>query len=212
MILPIGFFIGLDSLYLVAGNSQYPTFVSTSNSGLTYNNILLPDSFVLEKCTSVMIDKDKPSTNVYIASKRRIIDYNPLNDSSKITYTGLRGEVIATLVLGSILVGTTTGFYTLNLEPWEDLVLSINQKSISSQINIIAFPNPVTDNLLLKANCNTCKGKLGLYSVIGIKIMDIPFVNNTYQTISVQNLKSGTYFIKGQIDNESVSYKVSIIN
>ena len=64
----------------------------------------------------------------------------------------------------------------------------------------------------MKINCNTCNVKLALYSIIGIKIMDITFLNNECKTIDVQNVPSGTYFIKGQIEDETISHKAVIIH
>ena len=72
-------------------------------------------------------------------------------------YQGYQGDNFFSISYGSILVGTTTGFYSISFEPFEDLVVGINSNNTKPNVYLNSYPNPGIDNIYLKTNCVLCK-------------------------------------------------------
>ena len=70
------------------------------------------------------------------------------------------------------------------------------------------YPNPVQSELQLQFNSNSNESKILVYSSIGQLIINKNFENSVGQnniSISVENLKSGLYFISVQKDNNTMT-------
>ena len=198
-----------DSIYITACYIDLEAFILSTDKGATYQYLNISSLSNDVRC--IEIDNENPDSIIYLSAGKYMYVYNPALDTTTLFFTSLPGDIIFDLSIGSILVGTTTGFYSINFEPFEDLILGINTNNISPDLYLDSYPNPGIDNIFLKTNCNKCNGKLYLYNIIGIKIMEICFTK-TNHSINVQNIPSGTYFIEGKIDNEIVSHKVIIVH
>jgi len=93
-------------------------------------------------------------------------------------------------------------------------IVTNTNKEISDEINIKVFPNPVSN--ILKVNyalINNNKFILNVFNVYGQEVLHInkmKNIGNFTETIDVNQLKNGIYFVKLQIGNLTESKKIII--
>lgn len=204
-----------DSLYIAAGNESDYAFAFTSDGGITYTNIDLqgPSGF-----TSVAINKNGYDS-VYVAIDNLIYTYIASTNEYHLIYKGLPGERVPDLMHGSILVGTTTGFYTFQ-PGWEDdsLITSVpeNKNILNNNNTLLVYPNPLTNYATIKISLQEkTPVTLHIYDIMGKKVIEnkygcfdpgiceIPF--------SASALVNGQYFIKLQM-NDALMYQKIIVS
>ncbi len=191
---------GKDTLYIAAGYDTLRAFVKSTDGGLTYQDIPISTT---QTFNSLEIDPSNPDSIVYIANVKKSFLYNPALDTATLIYSGLPGEIIYDIAIGSILVGTTTGFYTFELEPIDDLILQEHEISKNRNNTILLYPVPAKDQLFIKLNNQNSKArntKIYLYNAIGSLIAEKNISQNNQ--IEVSNLKPGTYIIKLIADDQ----------
>ncbi|WP_163515893.1 T9SS-dependent choice-of-anchor J family protein [Gelidibacter japonicus] len=84
-----------------------------------------------------------------------------------------------------------------------DELLSV--EDIDNSINITIYPNPVNDLLKIKAHSDI--NEITVYDALGKKIL-VKEVNSNNTHLYASVLKTGTYFLKINIDNKFYSYQV----
>ena len=72
-------------------------------------------------------------------------------------------------------------------------VVDINESTISensTKNDIILYPNPSSDNLIIKSNLSS--GKIEVYTVTGVKLINTEFTEN----LDISGLTAGVYLCK----------------
>lgn len=172
---------GIDTIYIASGSNLNNAFVRSTDGGVTYNYI---NAFGEGAFTTVAIKGDNPDT-VYTAIRRDILMYDALSDSTFYIYRGLPGELVPDLAFGSVLAGTSMGFFKVG----EDVLdLSTNSiKEIYKEINlndVNTFPNPFSDKLHITFMLQNSDAVI-------IRVLDI--TGKEIKTIVKENLSKGTY-------------------
>lgn len=209
---------GVDTLYIAAGYNLDYAFVVSYDGGLTYHYTDLIDNGAF---SAVAINKDNPDSSVYVANRRDVFIYNPTTDTSELILRGLPGELVPDLAHGSILVGTTTGFYGFDGEGDEDdsLTVSVFEKLvINNSITLIIYPNPVNSIATIElniANSSTNNMQITLLDLLGRNTQTIykgkvP-TGKTIIPIDCGKLPSGTYYIRITSNNEIMNQKIMIL-
>ncbi len=202
---------GKDTLYIAAGYENEYAFVLSFDGGETF---IYLNSYTQKPYTSIAINRNNPDT-VYTASGREIYLYDLLNNNFRFVFRGLPDEQIPDLMTGSILVGTTTGFYTFdpNLEPNPiDTLITNNHTENLNGIVVNVYPNPFSDEatirLTLKDNADVA---IDLYDLTGRKIQSIykgkSEKGSTNYNFTANNLASGTYLINIKV-NEAMGRRL----
>jgi len=199
---------GIDTLYIAAGSNLHYAFVKSTDGGLTYNNI--SDATGEGAFTTVTINKNHPDS-VYTAIRRDILVYNAITDSTKTIYRGLPGEFVPDLQYGSILVGTSTGFYKIT--EFANISTSINN-IIPIKLDLVnSFPNPFNDILNIEfSNSNDMNVSIILYDLLGHKIANLceNFFSAGKHIISYHgaSLKAGNYLIRYVDSDKTITKKI----
>jgi hypothetical protein len=186
-----------DSIYLAAGsiNNNY-AFVWSPDGGLTYHFI----SVLANRTFNAVMVKKSSSDTILATNGREIFLYDVKNDTASIYFRGYPGELIPDLENGSILAGTTTGFYGILYDETADIILSdkLHENSVENKLQL--FPNPASDNISIKMQILTPeKVSMEIFDVYGklVKVETSMYNPNSETTnIDVKNLCNGTYFIK----------------
>ncbi len=203
----------VDSMYIAAGDATNCAFVSSADGGKTYNSLNLQGESAF---TSVAIDKNGSDT-VYVAVYNAIYTYIASTCEYHLIYEGLPNEKIPDLMHGSILVGTTTGFYTFH-PTWDSSITAVHdiKNRIESQNAITIYPNPLTNNATLKiALQEKTNIKLNLYNLMGKKVMEKNYGNfeaGIYELpLNVEKISAGNYFINLNLNASSIHQKIMIL-
>lgn len=183
---------GTDTLYLACGSNLDYAFVKSTDGGSTFTNINASGEGAF---TSVCINQTYPDS-VYTAIRRDILVYDAANDSTMYIYRGLPGELVPDLAFGSVLAGTSMGFFKVEAAPLNTTGLNNVTRLEANQLEI--YPNPVQDMA-------TFSFKLGKASAVSLKVFDLmgnlvwtaPVSNGNAETqkvtMNTENLSSGTY-------------------
>jgi hypothetical protein len=200
---------GTDSIYIASGSNLDHAFVFSPDGGLTYNTI---DAHGEGAFTTVTFKGDNPDT-VYMAIRRDILMYDALNDSVSYIFRGLPGELVPDLAFGSVLAGTSMGFFRvrdaiLTSTPPTGGVESIETISFD-ELN--AYPNPFSDQVTVKFTVVGAENvSINLYDLTGKLIANLTnnkFEEGTHEiTFDSSSLKEGNYIIQ-LTNNTSVMTK-----
>lgn len=188
---------GTDTLYLACGSNLDYAFVKSTDGGATYANINANGEGAF---TSVCINQTYPDS-IYTAIRRDILVYDAATDSAMYIYRGLPGELVPDLAFGSVLAGTSMGFFKVEAEPLNTTGIQTNNRVEAGKLYI--YPNPVQDEA-------TIAFTTGKKTAVSIKVFDI--MGNLVWTAPVQTadtmeqkvkmntseLPSGTYCVRMQ--------------
>ncbi len=188
---------GTDTLYLACGSNLDYAFVKSTDGGATFTSINAGGEGAF---TSVCINQTYPDS-IYTAIRRDILVYDAVNDSAMYIYRGLPGELVPDLAFGSVLAGTSMGFFKVESQPLNTTGISGTSRPEAGVLNI--YPNPVQD----EATISFVAGKK---TTVSIKVFDI--MGNLVWTAPVQTadtmeqkvkmntaeLPSGTYCVRMQ--------------
>lgn len=184
---------GTDTLYLASGYSLSPTqaFVKSTDGGLSYQQIDINDAnggFM-----GLEINKENPDSEVYVSSNRHVYYYNPALDSVTKIVSGYPGETVNTIAYGSILVGTTTGFY--NLEQ-DDNGTYTNTNFVSQSKYVAVYPNPFSNYITIEID-NAINSTAFIYNIMGEVVYKASVAsNNATINFDTKGLAPGMYFLK----------------
>jgi hypothetical protein len=185
-----------DNLYILAGNEGYKSVCFSPDGGSTYEYPNIVDSFY--SYSSLLITD--PDSSILIAAGRRIYEYVPILDTAHIIYIGLPSEEIPSLAKGSILAGTTTGFYSIGFEPMDDLMVGIKNTALPNSPLCTLYPNPFFTNTSSKLAFKNClfkgRAEINISDVYGKIIWRKTISEFTDQEmIQMNQFKPGTYMI-----------------
>ncbi len=201
-----------DTLYLAAGQNLDYAWVRSTNGGTSYQYINVGGEGAY---TSVMVNHNN-ADSVYAAIRREIFIYDAINNDTALLFRGLPGELIPTLLSGSILVGSTTGFYVINLDPVIDITTDINENKITENRSIIGYPNPSSGEIIFQLNNSEINNNaiLCIYNMYGeglsqteVKLTDGKLAYNVNQL----HLSNGTYLVSLMQNKNSYRFKMTII-
>ena len=202
-----------DTLYIGAASSKntYPEFFKSIDGGITYIPINVQNLF-REVPSSILTRKDKPDSFL-LAFGATLSMYDAINDTSFVFFRGVPYEQIPELEQGSILVGTTTGFYTI-YEPDDDYVQT-NAKSDNNILGVKIYPNPAKDILhidlqnMIIQNCN-----IAIHDMLGRTLIHNNFstnIDNNDIKINLEKFHPGIYLISIETNDSKLNYLISVI-
>ncbi len=201
---------GTDTLYICAGSNLDNAFAVSTDGGasMTVVDVTGEGAF-----SSVMINLDSPDT-VYTAIRRELYIYDLVSDKATLAFRGLPGELIPDLVYGSVIAGSSTGMWKLDID--EPIVTSTYEENKGVEVGgLVIYPNPNDGNF----NINFPDGYEDLTGVMVVDLQGKVVINERYnQTVSENTtfqitsdlLSTGTYFVIVQGQNGSVSTKISV--
>ncbi|MBL0104655.1 MAG: T9SS type A sorting domain-containing protein [Bacteroidetes bacterium] len=195
---------GTDTLYLACGSNLDYAFVRSTDGGTTYQNINATGEGAF---TSVTINQTYPDS-VYTAIRRDILVYDATTDSAMYIYRGLPGELVPDLAFGSVLAGTSMGFFRVEAEPL--IPTSVSPVSTYNKSDLVIFPNPVKDEATLGFQLDqTGPVTINVYDVLGNIIITkrIAAVEMGHQFVKIDTheLSAGTYVVSLNKGNGRVS-------
>lgn len=116
-------------------------------------------------------------------------------DEGSVSYT--IGQLVYSTITGTDHNSITQGVQ----QPFEISVVSSIEEAIGINLEIVVYPNPATDYLILKINNVTgIKYEASLYSINGMLLKNKKIIDNETQ-VSMQDLVPGIYFLR-VTDNE----------
>lgn len=203
---------GTDTVYVCAGSNLDNAFVVSTDGGSSYNTVDVTGEGAF---TSVMINLDAPDT-VYTAIRRELYVYDLVNDTAVLAFRGLPGELIPDLVYGSVIAGSSTGMWKLDLDAEPNVVTSTSevQKVVNQGISIYPNPNNGSFNVQFEN---------GFESLNRIAVMDytgkIVFSANYNQNMSKnavvninsEHLSQGTYILLVQGAQQNISTRITVL-
>lgn len=190
---------GKDTLYIASGNNTDQALVKSYDGGKTFIYI---NAEGLGEFSAVMVHPDHPDSAVLAVNQSQIFRYVPFKDTAFVIFNGLPDETIPDLSSGSILVGTTTGFYFIEFEPEDDLVTIIPNKNTSVS-GILIYPNPSNSYIQLSFE-NVHASKISIYDVSGKceqNTYTVPthLINGVFE-IDIRSFSPGYYMIAVDTD------------
>ncbi len=199
-----------DTLYVgaVSANNFYAEFFKSVNGGNSYIPIKVENLY--ETPSSILIRKSNPDS-VLLAYGSSISIYDAKNDTSSLLFTGFPGEEIPDLAQGSILVGTTTGFYTIFEPDDDDIVTKI--KTNNNSLSAFIYPNPANELLYIDLQN---KNKQDYYILIH-DMLGTCLYRNKHSTeaklekVNLEQFNSGMYIVSIETSKEKSNYLISII-
>jgi pectate lyase len=181
--------------------SSFYTFTSanmnSNNGAATYDGLTLTSRLKIETPTVISYVTVAPSTLILVLDPT----FNGKIKLDNVSYTANAGLVeIPNVPAGShaITKGDTTNLYYIKTE----YALGINDHE--SAVEIVFYPNPVTDRLYIKSSKNRLE-KTMIYDMMGVLVKQI---NSPITTINLAGLSSGSYIIRLQTDNGIITKKI----
>jgi hypothetical protein len=202
-----------DTIYLAAGYYNEYAFVRSTDGGQTYT---YPTKDIKRLASSTAVEFLSTSYDTILFTiQSDIYLYSAVKDSSRLIYRGFATEVIPDIQAGSILAGTTTGFYLIGIEDINVLVTGEN--NLDQKQSIFIYPNPTEHNIQIQTTFNLKGTKIELYHVNGQKIYDVSVLNrNTYSlniNLSDLNFTEGIYLLQFTLkDGNSYNQKIVFKN
>ncbi len=201
-----------ERLYIVGGcninNVQQGEFLVSHDSGYSFIDTL---SLSTNTAYALAINTSNTDT-VYIAAGHHVYEYYQIADSLKVMYSGLINEVLSSIEYGSVLVGSTTGFYSIELEGIDNIITH-NQNSFYQSKLFNIYPNPAKDKVFVKMLSENKNVNIELINVLGKKISIIKkgtINKNEIIETDIHDLPSGIYFIQITCDDNMSSIKLVI--
>jgi photosystem II stability/assembly factor-like uncharacterized protein len=190
-----------DTIFLSGGYKLDNALVVSYDYGTTYNykdlNLLGAINF--------MAFNEFNSDTLYISAFEKLILYRLLNDSSYIIYQGLPGENIPSVQIGSILAGTTTGFYLIDLE----VIIDINTYISGNLKEIIKlYPNPGSGNEIYCKIYDEIE-YIELWDAQGRNCSHLVSYNNSGNTCIIKlspNMNPGIYMLSLHTSNDAFKH------
>ncbi len=200
-----------DTLYVLTYGTDvglgYPgmLFSKSNDGGLSFTNIQNMDGHP----HALLIDHSNHDS-VFIAMDNKLRLYNADSNFIYDTYTGLHADDIYDIEHGSILVGSTTGFYTLNLENLDDNIFTITEEENNTSEYFHVFPNPANDivKIEIKGAVNSAS-KLKVYNLFGQLEKEYTCEANAF-SIDVKSFKVGVYLLSYAANNINYNGKLII--
>ncbi len=208
---------GTDTLYIAAaGGDEKSAVVSSSDGGKTYHYINFYASSSGLVAHSIAIYPSNPDSVFMAIGKNLGIYYLP-TDTFNYVASYFPEEELYDICIGSILVGSTTGFYSIELEGYDDINVGIH-KNINLEENILGqnFPNPFSTNttIPLFISGNMGNASLLIMSAVGKQVSEyiITEKGKTYMNVENNALSNGIYFYMLKIDNVILASRKMIIS
>lgn len=182
----------------------YFATVRTNDGGLTYQYVDLGE--YNNSVSSIAINKDDTSITYYA------IDYKIIEkegDSVSVLYTGWPETEINEIKYGSIIVGTSVGFYGTEL----DAGVVVGLKVLQFKNGVKVYPIPASDEVKVEIP-STLPFKnftMIFYNSLG-KIMNVPILakNDQVITFDTRALSNGIYHVRIKAGYESFEGSVLI--
>lgn len=183
----------LDITTVRPGASSHPYQFDISNERelkFTFNNIMLPDSFVNEPASNGFV-KFKVAQQTNLDLETQILN-------SAAIYFDFNPPIITNETLHTI--GET--FFTV----------SIHTPSLNASTAVKAYPNPFDQLVHFELeDWNGREGNIKLYDTLGKVVQEKQFNNNTF-TIDCKNLQQGIYFFTIEEDGHLIASGKLIAN
>lgn len=200
----------IDTLYVVATKGQSSVFAKSIDGGLSYS--ILNSNELLGESKAVEI-YDYNNDTILSSFGNDIFMYSDLSKKFTMIHNGLPGEEQNVLESGSVLSGSTVGFFVIDLEPFDDIITTFNQPPTQNQ-NFNVYPNPSSGECYVefyleeKANCT-----ITIYDIYGKKVKELLSSSslekgNHMYPFSTSKLSSGIYFIKSTIGKTNYTVRV----
>ncbi len=195
-----------DTLYIASGSNLDYAFVRSTDGGATYKTTNARGEGAF---TSVAVNTTHPDT-VYTAIRRDIIAYDAVNDSVTYIYRGLPGELVPDLAIGSVLAGTSMGFYKVKQQAI--IITQLDQSVINLDENQV-FPNPFSETTtLVFALKNTENVSIRVYDMMGREVMNVltTRMQSGKQSVEINaaELPKGNYIIRLVTEHKVIVNKV----
>ncbi len=151
-------------------------------------------------------------------SSDRLVIYDGFDDSAPILYDSdvdgidLSG-VNLTAPSGALYITLTSDLFgscqngTEVLDPFDfDVFVGTLSATTFDENGFEYYPNPVSDQLTLKANANI--QKVTIFNMIGQKVRDLDALNTSSIDIPMSGLQAGAYLMKVEIDGRSEAFRI----
>lgn len=201
------------NLYIGASYFDCNAFMYSADGGSTASYIQLPND--THAITAIAINRNY-NDSIYVAVGREVFVYNAFKDTVTLAYRGLPAEQINDLASGSILVGTTTGFYGLKLDN-TGTVTNVNEVKKNKENSMIQiYPNPSLNEFYVDVQLfSETNLSISMVDFMGREISAIANVEHAmgklHYKIDSSKLSSGTYFVRAKTDAEIITKKVVVI-
>ncbi len=173
---------GIDTLYIASGANLDHAFVKSTDGGITYQYINAHGEGAF---TSVAINQHNPDT-VYTAIRRDILMYDAINDTANYIYRGLPGELVPDLAFGSVLAGTSMGFFKIK-EEIIPVTTGIKNPVKVYMDEVRAYPNPFESMANIAFTLTT-------HSQVTLKVYDL--TGREIKTIYSGSLHEGQHILQ----------------
>jgi hypothetical protein len=200
-----------DTLYVVAsgGTNNLASWSRSVDGGNTYEEIL-PFTYAgaAGQAYSVLINDDYPDS-VYASFGTNIFCYDALADSTVEILRALPGEYVYDLASGSILAGTTTGFYGIGPIETDIVISEIKDVDMAKSKFAVIYPNPVSGNFFtLKIPDSKGEVKIQIMNTMG-QLLNQKIITDGRDEILFEGLKlsSGTYMVKIILQDDYITQK-----
>jgi hypothetical protein len=188
-----------NKIYIAAGHNFanyycYGNFVKSIDGGYTYEQI---EYEAWGPVSSVLIHPDHPDT-VYFAASNRLYIYIESMDTVILGYQGMPGDLLGDLNYGSILAGTTTGFYSINLDLVNNVITEL-YKNLEDTDRVKLFPNPIKESETLKIflSADDIAESTTIYNQIGEVVFHKQHQKmNKEFSIDIPPLAKGIYYLE----------------
>jgi hypothetical protein len=207
-----------DTIYVAAsgGAGDKCEWVKSVDGGQTYQYLLSKvNSESAGHAYSVQIYPDNPDT-VFASFGEYIFCYDDINDSVLLLNRGLPGEEIQDISFGSILAGTTTGFYSLGFGEIDEIITNVIKVPENiSETMITVYPNPLVTGFNIKFPMDYSeKIEIKIFDILGneTKKMNMKVTNGQNEKIiSTSDFVEGTYLLRIFDGNNVFTEKIVII-
>jgi hypothetical protein len=132
-----------DTIYMIAAYVDVLEIVRSTDGGTTFSYLPVQDyQDEFDGSESTILIYDTIPDLVLFTFSRNIIFYYQPKDTIGVVFTGLMDEFINHISYGSILAGTTTGFYILGFDPViESIIIKVD--NLDYRDNILVYPIPI---------------------------------------------------------------------
>jgi len=165
------------------------------------------------------IHVDKAGTYDVLVSVSALADGGQFNlqfkNSTSVSFTAKNtaNRTVFTNISNKVTLEAGDQIMRLNITKTPEFDIDMLTFSLSTPVNEISrneisvYPNPATDHITLSGIDSP--GIVTIYSVTGALIKSVPLNGNiTTQTISIESLEAGVYFVNFQNNNETIVKKI----
>ncbi len=205
-----------DTIYVVAsgGPTDKCEFVKSIDGGQSYQYLF--SQFTSESAGhafAVEIYPENPDT-VFASFGEYIFCYAAITDENKVLHRGLPSEEIQDIAFGSILVGTSTGFFGFG--DIDEITITTNTEiDKREQPKMKIFPNPVQSGFSIKFSVDySAPVDVRIFDLLGHEVLktNITILNGLAgNVIYTSHLVSGTYLLKVYDGNNIFTQHITIL-